>query len=315
VRGWLVWGAVAVSVVLWASAFVAIRWAGAAYPPGAMALGRVASGAVVLGALAAVRRVGWPTRAAWPGILWSGLLWFGLYMVVLNWGERKVDAGTAAMVVNIGPLLIALLGVRVLGERIPRALAVGMGVSFAGAVVVGVSTSRSGHTSVLGVVLCLVAAVTYAIGVVTQKPALAHGSPLQVTTYACLVATVACLPFAGSLVGAVRHAPVSATLGVVYLGVFPTAIAFTTWAFALARMSAARLGATTYVVPALVVGLSWLTLGEVPSLLTLAGGVLCLLGVAVARRRPATPAPRLDAPPAGPVAGDDPVAPAESAAG
>jgi drug/metabolite transporter (DMT)-like permease len=53
---------------------------------------------------------GWPTRAAWPGILGSGLLWFGLYMITLNWGERDVDAGTAAMLVNIGPILLALLG-------------------------------------------------------------------------------------------------------------------------------------------------------------------------------------------------------------
>jgi drug/metabolite transporter (DMT)-like permease len=277
--------AAAVTVVFWASAFVSIRSAGEAYSPGALALGRLATAAVLLGCFALVRRVGWPARGAWPGILISGVLWFGGYMVFLNWGERLVDAGTAAMIVNIGPILIAVLGGLFLGERTPRALWLGIAVSFAGTVVVGVSVSGGGNSSLLGVVLCLLAAITYAIGVVAQKPALKHGNALQVTTWSVLVATVALLPFAGALASEVADAPVSATLNMVYLGVGPTAIAFTTWAYALARTTAGKLGATTYVVPALVVLMSWLFLGEVPAWLTLAGGALCLAGVAVARRR------------------------------
>jgi len=275
--------AAGVTVVLWASAFVSIRSAGTAYSPGALALGRLIAGALVLGVIATIRRIGWPPRAAWPGILVSGVLWFGGYMVVLNWGEREVDAGTAAMVVNIGPILIALLSARLLREGLPRPLLAGLVVSFAGAVVVGVSMSGGGRSSVLGVLLCVLAAVAYACGVVAQKPALRHASALQVTTYGCLVGLIGCLPFAGVLVTEVADAPLSATLNVVYLGVFPTALAFTTWAYALARTSAGRMGATTYVVPALVVLMSWLFLGEVPGWLTLAGGALCLAGVAVSR--------------------------------
>ncbi|MDR8407164.1 DMT family transporter [Nonomuraea sp. 3-1Str] len=289
------WAAVAaagVTVVLWASAFVSIRSAGAAYSPGALALGRLLAGVLVLGVICLVRRVGWPARAAWPGILCSGVLWFGAYMVALNWGEREVDAGTAAMLVNVGPILMALLGGWLLGEGLPRRLLAGMGVSFAGAVVVGVSVSGSGsgHASVLGVVLCLLAAVSYAGGVVAQKPALKHAGALQVTFYGCLVGAVACLPFAGVLVSEAARAPLSATLNMVYLGVFPTALAFTTWAFALARTTAGKMGATTYVVPMLVVLMSWVALGEVPGIITLAGGALCLAGVAVSRRTGSAPA-------------------------
>jgi drug/metabolite transporter (DMT)-like permease len=283
--------AAGVTVVLWASAFVSIRSAGAAYSPGALALGRLLAGSVVLGTVLLVRREGLPPRAAWRGIALSGLMWFGAYMVVLNWGEREVDAGTAAMVVNIGPVLIALLGAKVLGETLPPRLLAGMAVSFAGAVTVGLSMSAgsgAGHASLLGVVLCLLAAVAYAGGVVSQKPALAHGSALQVTTFGCLVGTVACLPFAGQLVEEAGRAPLSATLNMVYLGVFPTALAFTTWAYALARTTAGRMGATTYAVPALVVLMAWVFLGELPGLLTLGGGALCLAGVAVSRSRPRT---------------------------
>lgn len=277
--------AATVTVVLWASAFVSIRSAGAAYSPGALALGRLLSGALALGAMCLVRREGWPPRPAWRGIAVSGVLWFGFYMVVLNWGEQQVDAGTAALVVNIGPILIALLGARLLKDAMPPRLLAGMAVSFAGAVTVGLSMSGEGGSSVLGVVLCLLAAVAYAGGVVAQKPALSSASPLQVTTFGCLVGAVVCLPFAGRLVSDAADAPASATLNMVYLGVFPTALAFTTWAYALARTTASRMGATTYAVPALVVLMSWLALGEVPGLFTLAGGVLCLAGVAVSRSR------------------------------
>ncbi|MEU9154446.1 DMT family transporter [Streptomyces sp. NPDC048417] len=284
--------AAAVTVVLWASAFVAIRSAGGSYSPGALALGRLFSGSLALGLLCLVRREGLPPRSAWRGIGISGVLWFGFYMVALNWGEQQVDAGTAALVVNVGPLLIALLGARLLGDPMPPRLLAGMAVSFAGAVTVGLSMADGGGSSVLGVMLCLLAAVAYAAGVVSQKPALARASALQVTTYGCLVGTVACLPFAGQLVHQVAGAPLSATLDMVYLGVFPTALAFTTWAYALARTTASRMGATTYAVPALVVLMSWLALGEVPGPVTLVGGVLCLAGVAVSRSRARTRAPR-----------------------
>ncbi|MEU1516538.1 DMT family transporter [Streptomyces sp. NPDC005811] len=288
-------GAAGFTVLAWASAFVAIRSAGGAYSPGALALGRLLSGALVLGVLCAVRREGWPPKAAWPGITVSGVLWFGVYMVVLNWGEQQVDAGTAALVVNIGPLLIALLGARLLGDALPPRLLAGMAVSFAGAVTVGLSMSGGGGSSLLGVVLCLAAAVAYAGGVVAQKPALGQASALQVTAAGCAVGAVLCLPFAGQLVRDAADAPLSATLDMVYLGVVPTALAFTTWAYALARTTAGRMGATTYAVPALVVLMSWLALGEVPGLLTLAGGALCLAGVAVSRsggRRAAAVEPR-----------------------
>ncbi|WP_435881361.1 DMT family transporter [Streptomyces bobili] len=291
-------GAASVTVVLWASAFVSIRSAGAAYSPGALALGRLLAGALTLGLICLVRREGVPPRSAWRGIAVSGVLWFGFYMVALNWGEQEVDAGTAALVVNIGPLLIALLGARFLGDRLPPRLLAGMAVSFAGAVTVGLSMSGGGGSSLLGVVLCLLAAVAYAGGVVAQKPALGRASALQVTTFGCLVGALMCLPFTGQLVADAADAPVTATLNMVYLGVFPTALAFTTWAYALARTTAGRMGATTYAVPSLVVLMSWLALGEVPGVLTLAGGALCLAGVAVSRSRAgartAEPAPRVE---------------------
>lgn len=275
--------AAAVTVVLWASAFVSILTAGHDYSPGALALGRLATAAVTLVAILLIRREGLPPRAAWPGILVSGVLWFGVYMVALNWGEQRVDAGTAAMVINIGPVLIALLSGRLLAEGLPPRLVGGIAISFTGTIVVGLSMSSGGGSSILGVALCVIAAAAWASAVVVQKPALEHASAFQVTAFGCLTGTVACLPFAGQLVSEAAVAPVSATLNLLYLGIFPTALAFTTWAYALARTTAGNMGATTYAVPALVIAMAWLLLDEIPAWLTLAGGALCLGGVAVTR--------------------------------
>lgn len=105
------------------------------------------------------------------------------------------------------------------------------------------------------------------------------------TFTACAIGTVACLPFAPALVTTAAAAPAAATLGVVYLGLVPTALAFSTWAYALARMDAGRLGVTTYAVPPITVAMSAVLLGEFPPWLAIAGGAVCLVGVAITRRR------------------------------
>jgi drug/metabolite transporter (DMT)-like permease len=288
--------AVVVTLVAWASAFVAIRGVGEDLSPGALALGRLLVGSAVLGLLlAGSRRWVRPTRREWALVVVCGVGWFGVYNVALNAAEQHLDAGTTAMLVNIGPILIAVFAGLLLGEGFPRWLVVGIAVAFAGVVLIGVAT-RGAETDMLGVVFCVVAAVTYAGGVVAQKPVLRRLPGLQVTFLACAIGAVCCLPWAGALVDEVAAAPAGSVLGMVYLGAVPTALAFSTWAYALRRMDAGKLGVTTYVVPPLVIVLGWLLLEEVPPPLALVGGAVCLAGVALSRRRtrvrPPVPVPQ-----------------------
>jgi drug/metabolite transporter (DMT)-like permease len=272
-----------VTVTLWASAFVGIRTAGHDLGPGPLSLGRLLVAAAVLGVIVAVRREALPPRADVPRLLLCGLLWFGAYNVMLNAAERRVDAGTAAMLVNVGPVLIALLAGLLLREGFPRTLLTGCAVAFAGAVIIGLATRQHGAGAGWGAVLCLGAALAYAGGVVAQKPLLERTSGLQITFLACVIGLVACLPFAPALVHELGRARGSAIAWTVYLGAVPTAIGFTTWAYALRRTSAGRMGATTYLVPPLAIVLGWALLGETPPALALGGGALCLVGVAITR--------------------------------
>ena len=291
--------AVVVTLFAWASAFVAIRGVGEDLSPGALALGRLLVGSAVLALLMAGR--GWvpPTRREWALLAACGVGWFGVYNVALNAAEQHLDAGTTAMLVNIGPILIAVFAGLLLGEGFPRWLVAGIAVAFAGVVLIGVAT-RSAETELIGVLLCVLAALTYAIGVVAQKPVLRRLPALQVTFTACVIGTLCCLPWAGALVDEIGRAPAGSIAGMVYLGVVPTALAFSTWAYALTRMDAGKLGVTTYLVPPLVIVLGWLLLDEVPPALALVGGAVCLAGVALSRRRTRTRPPVPVAQEAGP---------------
>jgi drug/metabolite transporter (DMT)-like permease len=294
----LVVAAAGFTVVAWASAFVAIRAAGDELSPGPLSLMRLGVAAVILGVAVAVRREGPPRGGEWRLVALCGVAWFGVYNIALNAGERRIDAGTAAMVVYVGPILIALLAGRLLGEGFPPRLIAGCAVSFAGVVVIGLATS-DGVASGVGVALCFLAAVLYAVGIVSQKPVLARRSSLSVTFWACLIGLAVCLPFAPALVDELGRASGASIAWSVYLGVAPTAIAFTAWAYALARTTAGRMASASYLVPALAVLMGWAILDEAPAPLAVAGGVIVLAGVVLAQRRPrrTARAAATDAPP------------------
>ena len=286
---WLPVAAVGVTLLLWASAFVAIRHLAGTFSPGSLSLGRLVVGSVCLGVVALSRGLPRPTRGQWVSIVTIGVLWFGIYNVALNAGEEHVDAGTAVMLIQVSPVLVALLAATFLHERFTLYLGLGLALAFGGVALIATASGGSnGDRSVLGVVLCLVAAVVYSISLVLQKPLVARLPAIHVTWLACTVGAVVCLPFVGRLVDDTRSASATDIWWVVYLGVFPTAIAFTTFAYALRSMSASSLGVTTYLVPPITILMGWLFLNETPPGMAYIGGGLALVGVAVARRKPRT---------------------------
>ncbi|WP_125774641.1 DMT family transporter [Antribacter gilvus] len=282
-----------VTVVLWASAFIGIRAAGHDYSPGALTLGRVLTGSLALTVMVLVsgrmRVPRFPGGKVLAGVAVWGVLWFGLYNLALNAAERTLDAGTASLLVGLAPILIAVIAGLALGEGFPRRLILGIGIAFAGVATIAVATSN-GAADAVAVALGLAAAGLYAVGATLQKRLIPHVDNLTMTWLGCVAGTVASLPFAADLLADFAAAPLPATLGVVYLGVFPTAVAFVTWGYALSRTTAGRLAATTYLVPPLTVLLSWGLLGEIPAPVALLGGALCLGGVLVATLRRRVPA-------------------------
>jgi len=273
-------------VAIFASAFVGIRVAVRAYPPGALALLRFGVASLVLAVALVLLRGRLPLPAARdvPALAASGLFGVTLYHLALNAAERTVTAAVASLFVNTTPIFAAILAAIALRERPgPRVLA-GIAIGFAGVAVV--SSGESGGIAVDGGAgLVLVAALASAIYYVIEKPYLARYPALDVTAWGFWAGTALLVPFGGQLAGALREAPSSATLAALYLGVFPAAIGYVGWSMVLARMDVARATTLLYLIPPVAALLGWGFLGEGLGPAAALGGAVTLAGVALVNAR------------------------------
>jgi drug/metabolite transporter (DMT)-like permease len=270
--------ALVITTVFWASAFAGIRAGLDAYGPGQVALFRFLVASAVLAAYAALARMRLPERRDLPAVFLAGLLAFAVYHVALNYGEVTVSAGSASILIATAPVFTALLAVAFLGERL-RALGwFGMGVSFLGSAMISLGEGE-GLRLDPSAALILLAALSTSIYFVLQKPYLEKYGALAFTTYAIWAGTLLTLVYLPGLLSEVQTAPLGTTLAMVYLGVFPTAIAYATYAYAFSRLPAARAASFLYVIPVMAYVIAWLWLGEIPTSLSVVGGVVTLAGV------------------------------------
>jgi drug/metabolite transporter (DMT)-like permease len=278
--------AAAVTVLLWGSAFVAIRVALPALGAPALSLSRLLLASLALVALARVLRVGLPPRASLVRILACGAAGMTAYQVLLNTGEVDVPAGTASLLVGTAPLFASGLARLALGERMTRRATVGMAVGFSGAAVIALGRGH-GLRLDAGALLVLGAAAAQAGFFVLQKPLLDRHSAAEVTCWSMVAGTLLALPLAGTLRAwavPVTHGPrAAALLAVTFLALAASALGFTTWAYAQARLSVAAAAGTLYAVPVVAFTVGWLVLGEAPSPVTLIGGAIALVGVVLSR--------------------------------
>ncbi|GAA1155729.1 DMT family transporter [Nesterenkonia sandarakina] len=287
--------AIVATVLMWASSFVLIRYSAGELSPGPLALLRLLAGTVTLSALLLwVRRGNLhpPSRPALGLTALFGVIWFALYTVVFNLAGHYIDAGTIAMVVNLAPLMVGVGAVVFFKESFSSRLFAGMVVSLCGIGLITVAGS-TGQLALAGLGIALLAAFLYAGGMLIQKLALRHTDPLTATWLACAAGTIALLPFLGATWDQLQTTSTPVILGAVYMGIGPTALGFWFWGYAMNHFPTGKVAACTLAVPAVVVVMSWLTLGEVPPLLGIIGGAVTLTGVAIAQlRRPARHVPQ-----------------------
>ena len=276
--------ALGATVFFWASAYAGIRDALQAFGPGEVALARLIVAAVVLGLYAVTTRMRMPEARDLPVILFAGLLAFAVYHVALNYGEITVSAGAAGVLIATAPVYTALLAAAFLGERLRPLGWAGMAVSFTGAALISVDEG-GGFTLDPGAFLILLSAVCVSVYFVFQKPYLAKYGALAFTTYAIWAGTVFVLPYLPGLFSQSLAASAGTTLVLVYLGLFPTALGYVTYAYAMSRMDASVAVSFLYLIPVLAYLIGWAWLGETPTPLSVIGGLLALAGVVLVNRR------------------------------
>jgi drug/metabolite transporter (DMT)-like permease len=281
-------GILAVTLLLWSSAFVGIRYAVRDFPPGSLALLRFLVASALLAGYFLLKRSshssgGKASLKDWAAFFALGATGVFGYHIALNYGERTVEAGAASLLVNTTPLFTVLLAIAFLGEKLTGRGALGLVVAFTGATMVALG-SANGLRLDEGAFLVLAAAVLQAVYFAIQKPMLERFGPFDLTTRSVWCGTLLLAVFLPELSATLREAPPASTLVVLFLGVGPSCFAYLAWAHIVSKMTVSRAVGYLYLVPALALGIGFLVLRERPSLLALAGGTLTILGVVLVRK-------------------------------
>ncbi|MBJ9980872.1 EamA family transporter [Bacillus sp. S70] len=271
----------AFTILIWGTAFPAIRMGLESYTPEHLTLLRLLIASFILLLFSFIYKLRLPDLKDIPAIFIFGALGFTIYHIVLNYGEKTVNAGSASLIISVTPIVTAILASVFLNEKMKLNGWIGGVMSFAGIALISFSQGDAIQLNSGGLFI-LLAAISESLFFVFQTSYLKKYGFLPFTIYTILSSTVCMLIFLPGVYQKILAAPLEVNLSVIYLGVFPTVLPYIALVYIISRAGASEATSSLYLTPITACVIAWIWLGEVPTLVSIIGGGITILGIVIA---------------------------------
>jgi drug/metabolite transporter (DMT)-like permease len=276
--GWLL---LIVPGLIWGASFLFIDEGLRSIGPNGVCFVRICVGFLTLALFPSARKP--VAKAHWGSVVWLGLLWFAFPLSLFPYAEQRVSSALTGMLNGANPLFATLVACSIARRAPSRGVTAGLAVGLTGAVLMAIPAMDQGHSSAVGVVMIVAALVSYGFALSIARSLQLRYGAVPVIWRAQGVAVVLTAPLGiPDLLDA--HWTIVPLLSLLALGAFGTAIANALMASAAGRFGAARASGTTFLIPVVALVLGIAVLHEQVALLSLAGGVVCLLGAWLMKR-------------------------------
>lgn len=278
-------------MAFWGGSFIAIKIVVQHVTPLELVPMRFVPVALIFGAWLVTKHSGilWPMiRAEGWRLAIIGLTGAVLYNIFLGWGETRVPAGTASLIIALNPAFIYSLSMLCLREPLIWRRIMGMVIAFGGLFIIirfG-SVETVGLDNLVYAFIVMLAPVMWSIYTVLGKSVVERHPPLLVTGISMLFAGAFSLIFvSGSLLARLPEVPASFWWSVFFLALPCTVFGFAVWFGALERLPAGRVAGFVYCVPMFGVFFSQILLDEPITIPLVIGAAVLIGGVWLVNRR------------------------------
>jgi len=270
---------------LWASAFPAVKYLLTYYSAESIMVFRFLVASLTLLIVVIVKKVKIPEKKDLPLFALGGFVGIFLYAWFFITGTDAVPSGVSSFLIASAPVFTTLFSIFLLKEKVKLLPWIGMIVALCGLLMITAS-QMSGFVMNIGVVFLIGASLCTSVYVIIQRRLREKYTPFQMAAYSVFFGTLFMLVFLPGLIREFPGAPLLANLLPIYLGVFPAAMAYLTWAYALSTArSTLHVTMFLYFVPFLATLLAFLWLNERISPTAFIGGIVIVLGMFISSRR------------------------------
>lgn len=254
---------------------------------------RFSISALVLNLLAwRERRSGLLPQITWLQICLFGMMIGLIYQILWVLGLSRTASGNVALIISTVPIWTAVFAGVFLSEKLNFTSWVGLLIALAGTLVVAIQGEISvTSTTVVGSVIVLLSAITWAAGTVYSRPLLKTTSPVQLAAWSSLISLPVHLLIAAACFGSADFKAIQSPklwLIIIYSGTLSSGLAQPMWNYGVRHAGAAHAAVVQYVIPVITIFVAWGVRDEIPTIQQFVGGSLILCGLIVMRWAKAT---------------------------